>query len=374
MTETRTFYLISGTGEFVFLQLAYTCSGWPIAPTSQVTGRYFDPRQAKKTLEGRWVTCEALRQSLGGHNIRKGQNSHVFECRNRPGSKVKLSPDRSGISIDYAAVYLVGPSLTASQKIHPTERHQNANMGIRGLYEGAILGIDFIFNPFCSGVQFGDGKISFGLDGGDGSINMAFFPLGSASGRIVVDEVERDFTGHGIMLHQYQGIRPNLVANHWHLALFISDPDKAGHISSLLMLEICTPATYGSATVRYGIVYTEGRLLALCSEGQVIHSLPILDRVSGYYIPSEVIINWSGVTIDGEPFTAECQVRPRTLCDRMNLLDQLPFIMRKMVETFVTKPYVYQWIDRTDLSLTVKGKTIKMTGSVVTELSILGED
>lgn len=357
VTETRTFYLLGDNGEFSFLQLAYTSSGWPVQASFQVTARCFNPLEAKEPIEGRWVTNLPIRRGRGSSDPQKGQDRHAVGCTNHSASGMKLSEDRTGISIHGASI---SPA--------PNKRR------VDGCYQSTLLGLDFTFEQLCEGATFGNGSISFGVDGGDGTVSMQFIPFGRAQGTITVDSVPRPFKAHGMMLHQFQGIRPNLVASHWQFSLFISDPDETGEITSIFMIEVRTPATYGSATVNYGGFYSDKRLVALCRDGKITHTSPIQDTRSAYYIPTGLHLEWQGVTVDGDSFSANCNVTPRVLCDRMNLLEQLPFVMRKIVETFVTRPYVYQWIDRTQLTVSLGGSSASIEGWVMTELSFLGDE
>jgi hypothetical protein len=375
VTETRTFYLLTTRGEFVFLQLAYTCSGWPVQSSCQVTARYFDPSNPKDVVDKRWKTNLPLRKGRGRKDPERGADRHVVECTNHAAIRMRLSEDHTGIMVNGSGVHLVGPNGNSRQQVMGAEKnHQNDRNGVRGCYRGALLDIDFIFEPICQGASFGDGNISFGVDGGDGTINMKFLPCGVARGTVTVDSVPKPLSAHGIMLHQFQGIRPNLVASHWHLGVFVSDADSAGETTSTFMIQISTPGTYGSATVNYGGLYGDGRLLALCRNGRIVHTRPDRDSHSGYYIPATVTLEWHGITVDGDAFRASAAIQPQVLCERMNLLEQLPFVMRKIVETFVTRPYVYQWVDRAELTMTMRGNKASIQGWMMTEMSFLGDD
>ena len=56
------------------------------------------------------------------------------------------------------------------------------------------------------------------------------------------------------------------------------------------------------------------------------------------------------------------------------MLEQLPFIMRKIIETIVTKPYVYQWLDRTEMEIHLGESSIKSDGWIFQELSLLSNE
>jgi hypothetical protein len=383
VTETRTFYLLTELGEMIFMQLAFTDSGWPIPPSCQVTARYFDTRQASTPVEKTgWVTIPKYKPRHFGRN--KERPEHVFECINHSASEMKSSKNKTSVRMANGEISIIGPSTNSEHRIDPKpeskagEHAANGNGSksdaLKVSYHGASLSLDFQFEPQCSGIAFGDGKITFGEDEADGEIHMRFLPCGVARGNMTIAGESRAINAVGLGVHQFQGIRPNLVAARWHLAVFISDKDDAGEQTIAFMIQVSTPATYGSTIVNLGGVYGDGRLLALCREGKITSSSPNLEPHSGYYIPRHVRFEWRGVTIDNDPFYANCSVTPGILCERINLLDQLPFVMRKIVETFVTKPYVYQWVDRAEFSVNFGGNEGSISGWLFTELSILGED
>ena len=165
-----------------------------------------------------------------------------------------------------------------------------------------------------------------------------------------------------------------MVATRWYLAVFVADKDTSGSQASLFMIQLSTPSIYGSTVVNWGAYYGHGGLQVLCKDGTITPFEPALDPASGYYIPHEILFEWRGVDGKGNSFAAECRTKPTTLCDRVNLLDLLPFVMRKIVETFVTKPFVYQWVDRATVSIQREEPTETLNGWMAAELTLLGED
>ena len=417
VTEARTFYMFSDKGEFILFQLAYTNAGWPLPEACQVTARFFDPRMAstpvdslgpsekshhrsgflgasslpKNTSDHRrtpsmqvgWITApqfQGRRKSLFGRKSEAATDTgHVRESVNQPVSKMKVSSNKTGLAVGNSTITIVGPSTTVDHTLPILTRDLDPSTpvekdAIRTVHEGSLLDLDVLFNPLCEGVSFGDGVISFGPEASDGDIDMRFLPCGTVSGTVMIDKVPRSFRGLGMGVHQFQGIRPNLVASRWNFAYFVSDADNRGERVTFFIIQISTPPSYGSETVNYAALYGDNRLLAMSRDGKITPFEPFLDYASGYYIPREFLFEWTGVTIDGDQFSAHCHTKPNILCERMNLLDQLPFVMRKIVETFVTRPYVYQWVDRATLSISMNGKEESIIGWLYNELAILGDD
>lgn len=423
VTETRTFYMFSERGEFILFQLAYSNAGWPVPESCQVTARFFDPRMAStpvdpsgarernhyrsgsleapptsrerdmvhdrtSSLQGGglydgWITVppfQGRRKSMFGKRPEAGlEEGHVRESVNQPASKMKVSSNKTGLAIGNSTITIVGPSTDGGHALPLQHREREDVRSLRGdavraVHEGSLLGLDVVFEPLCEGVSFGDGILSFGLDASDGDIDMRFLPCGQVSGTVMIDNVPRPFSGLGMGVHQFQGIRPNLVASRWNFAFFVSDPDDRGERLTFFIIQISTSPSYGSETVNYAALFGDGRLLAMCRDGKITTFEPVLDHASGYYIPQEFLFEWGGTTIDGDRFSAHCRIKPKILCERMNLLEQLPFVMRKVVETFVTRPYVYQWVDRATLHMSMNHQEESISGWLYNELAILGDD
>lgn len=441
LTEARTLYMFSPAGEYILLQVAYTDSGWPIQASCQVSVSFFDPKKATESVTGHaveWRTCPRLKRPRAQRDPQRGSDGHVAETVNHHGNKLRISESRTAIKIANTEMRLSGRACKGSRFTAPqgvltdndgdgsgggsgngngasktgnnTSGAKNADhepYQFRLLSEGSILSVDLTLDCDCSALSFGDGNIRFGVDADEGQIHMKFVPGLRVQGTVTVDGVPRPYVGHAFGVHQIQGVRPTQVATRWNCFLFIADSDayadenqteskrsddkkkvegkenngasaRPGPQTSLFMLQLCTPSSYGSEVVNYGIYCERGQVEVICMQGQVTTFAPSRDSQSGYYVPAEFHLTWQGEDAAGKSFEASCQTKPTTLVDRINLLELLPFMMRKIVETFVTRPYVYQWLDRAQVTIKrdpKKGKDEHMLhGWLLTELAILNED
>lgn len=383
LTEARTFYLVSEVGETLFVQMAYSSSSW-LPAQCQVSASYFDARQAQETVAGHtgWKTCSRVKRTRNKKDPQRGQGGHFAETNTHPASKIKLSDSKTSFKAVNAEIRVVGPQLDSSHELAQSElSKEHVVPGFKCLFEGGILKVQLTLETGEEAVCFGDGKLNFGSDATDGYIKMIFTPGVKAVGTLTIDGIDREFRGHGLGLHQIQGIRPNLVATRWNVFLFVSDPPPTSSSrestfrTTLFLIQICTPSSYGGETVNYGIVHHENQLLALSWDNQLQTFSPSRDPKSGYYLPQEIDLQWRGYTGEGRRFTAECHAQPQTLIDRINLLELLPFVARKILETFFNKPFIYQWIDRTKMTLKVEGEEPQiMEGWILNETTILSED
>ncbi len=374
VTEARTFYMISDTGQLLFIQLAYTDSGWPVPPACQMSVRYFDaPLLGVVESPSRGVgasgQCSDLvwttirEHSLAPASLAGSTLGHVFDSVMCGGRRIRLDKARSGAAIQSSHIcsesspLIAGPSGPAAME-EVVVAMSSMSIGGRGervivQFKGRIIDLELAFEPASPhAVAFGDGEVSFGVGASDGKISMAFVPSGRASGRLLLGSKRGPgeaiaFNGTGMCIHQFQGVRPYLVATHWNLAYFVEDSSGGEAMAplSLFMLQVRTPIKYANSLVNFGLISSGGRVLMASCSNQITSQSPIFDPSSGYYIPQQITYEWRGISADGDAMEAKCVVTSTILCAKINVLDQLPFVMRKIVEAFVTKPYVYQWLE-----------------------------
>lgn len=331
ITEAQTFYLISDTGKYLFMQIAYSNLSWPAQTTCQMMVRFYDPERPGK--------------STGWH-----QHSAA--------SKMKVSPDKRSV------------------QIKQTSFQHDDNGAVRlSFEEGDEIQASFVFQPLSEPFSILDGNLHFGVNRTDGHINLKFMPFASVKGKITLDGVEEAFCGHGIGVHQFQGVKPYLSASRWNFVYF-QEETEAGKESgvSAFMIQIKTPASYDSCIFNIGSVFLGGKLLGVSIGNTIEPCDPQRDPVSNYQIPTKFKYTWQGTTFGHEPFTVHCDTTPTNVVTKLNVLDNLPFFLRKAIEAFVTRPFAYNWLDRSELTLTIGGHESKVKGWLMQELSLINED
>jgi Svf1-like C-terminal lipocalin-like domain len=55
------------------------------------------------------------------------------------------------------------------------------------------------------------------------------------------------------------------------------------------------------------------------------------------------------------------------------VLAELPFLVRKFIQAFITAPFVYQWFETAAAEVTVDGVTSRIEGKVFQECTFLAE-
>lgn len=331
ITEAQTFYLISKTGKFLLMQIAFSNLSWPAQTTCQLLVRYFDPEKDKSS---------------------SGWHQHTAA------SKMKVSHDKRSVQVKTINFQ------------HDDSVQEGYGIKIDFDDEEKIV-IDLKFVPLTDPVSVKDGNLYFGVNKMDGFINMKFMPFGKISGSIKLEGNTEEYDGHGICIHQFQGLKPYLSASQWNLLYFQSDPDPDGSAVSVFMIQITTPSNYDSVTFNQGFIYVNNKLTGV-SIGNKIESEDLAaDPESGYKIPGRFKYTWEGYTFQNEPFTVTAETTPSTPCTKINVLDHLPFFLRKAIEAFVTRPFAYYWLDRGEVSMKIGDQSSVVKGWMMQEISFI---
>jgi hypothetical protein len=335
ITEAQTYYLVSKTGEFVFMQVAFSNLSWPAQTTCGIMTRYFNAAKP-----------EAERM--------------VFRSIHTSASKMKVSHDKTSVEVKGIKFSMSDPKGDFSE--------------IKLFSEDDALKLDINFLPLSKAFSIQDGNIHFGYDKSDGHINLKFIPFAKVTGQISLTGLGEEFDGYGFCVHQFQGVKPYLSASKWNLVYFQSKESEDETKMSAFMIQIKTPSAYDSVTFNIGSIFAGHKQLGVSIGNQIEPQEMYRDPESHYLIPSKFTYTWTGVSFDDEPFKIICDIRPKTLCAKMNVLDNLPFFLRKAIEAFVSRPFAYYWLDEGELDVTIGTNNSKFKGWVMQELSLINED
>ncbi|KAG9284077.1 hypothetical protein G9A89_022851 [Geosiphon pyriformis] len=317
-TETQTFYLTTDEGHFAFVQMIHSSIGlW--SPTIQFTARFF------------------------------GAGINTFKSVNM--SNFKLSDDRRSATADNMEITL-NPECN---KYKVTLKHNQD------------LIVSFELERVDRGFKIGEGKTFFGKDKTSGFVEHKFWPKCKTSGNIVVDGKAFDITGTALFVHAIQGMRPHLIASRWNFLDFQSPT------VSLAMLEFETTPHYGSKKVNQGSLIINDKLIGVSVKNVVEFLETEPDLQTGYHIPKEIHYTWDGITLDTkEEFKASLKIRPQVLMDKIDVLKEVPYVLKKIVQSFVAKPFIYQWFNEATANITVgNNPTISVSGKLFNEATFI---
>lgn len=234
--------------------------------------------------------------------------------------------------------------------------------------------LDLDFEPLSDPFQINDGKIYFGATKSDGFIEMKFIPSGRCTGKIKIDGETFDFKSIGICLRQFQGVRPHLTTKRWNCAYFRENPSEEGRaVRTLFTIQMQSSSAYNGETIHYGFYFNGEKLQTVTSkEDSIVYSKTVHDPETGYCIPEHFDYRWKGVDMDGKDFEATVSGTPTARMARIDLLENLPIVLRKIVESISSaRPYIYQNFNQ-DVEAVINGE--KVIGSFFQEFSFLLED
>ncbi|KAI8885118.1 oxidative stress survival, Svf1-like protein [Backusella circina FSU 941] len=335
-TENQVFYITTPAGGFAFVQLIHSNIGlWN--PTISFTCRFYDP--ATKTNLFKTITMS---------------------------SKFELSSDKRSVKTEFFNITLdPTQSKYQVQITHPE------------------LMISLEFNRIDKGFKVGEGKTYLGGDQASsaaGFVSHKFWPRCQASGTFILkpqptedQPVQQqqlfEVKGDGVFIHAIQGMQPQLIASNWNFLNFHSKD------ASIAMMQFQTTKQYGSVNINQGSLVLNDKLICVSVDNTVELMDLYKDEETEYNIPKKVKCTWKGKTIkekegdEAKDVDIVMTVPVQNLIDKIDVLGEIPYFIRKLVQTFVVKPYIYQWLDTATAEITIAGEeTIKTEGQIFQEL------
>ncbi|KAJ1926262.1 putative cell survival pathways protein [Tieghemiomyces parasiticus] len=334
-SETQTFYFNTDGGVAGFFQLAWANVG--IITTVEVNAAF------------------------------SNGTTPIFQTFN--GGKITLSKDRLSASCK-------GLTIKNSLSSNPTGSPQVATVEVV-LDGGSDLQGHLSFQLTNEGYKVGDaGCFYMGnqspLDGPaagqtNNYIKHVYLPAAAVQGSIKIKGGQSfDMTGRGMFIHAHSDMKPYTVSQRWNFAYFV------GEDVGLNMLQFITTDKHGKVRVNKGALTLGDRVAAVTHESHVDASQFERDPETGYEIAQHVEYIWEGRTLDGDkPFTAQIKVRPTRLIVKLNILRQVPYLLRKIIEALITKPYIYEWFDEATATITIDGQTREVAGRMFHEVTLL---
>ncbi|KAI8391059.1 oxidative stress survival, Svf1-like protein [Radiomyces spectabilis] len=322
-TENQIFYITTPSGGFAFVQLIHSNIGiWN--PTISFTCRFYDP----------------------------SKNINVFKNINM--SKFELSTDRRSVKTDNMNITLLPDQQTFKVQItHPE----------------LVVSLDF--TRVDRGFKVGEGKTYLGGDKGSaaGFVSHKFWPRAVAKGTFIIDKQLHEIDGDGMFIHAIQGMQPQLIASNWNFVNFQAKD------AALSMMQFQTTKQYGAVNINQGSLVLNGKLICVSVDNHVELLDLQKDTDTDYDIPQRIKLTWKGKTIAEEGNTEDTKdvqvtmvVTVKNLIDKIDVLAEIPWFLKKLVQTFVVKPYIYQWLDTATAEIKVGDETVTVDGQCYQEL------
>jgi hypothetical protein len=253
----------------------------------------------------------------------------------------------------------------ASKKLNVVFRSSGVGGGYNMSYKNEAEKVSFELETLNKVAPFkvGDGVCAFGTDKQSSTSQFRPFhhPHGTCKGswRTKQDAQEQSFTGVFGMTHSMD---KNLVKSMERASVTCFE----GADTSLSLFQVKGNKAHDSEEVSYGYVVLQGDILVTINN-QVNIVATEKDPESGYLLPKEVEYFWSGKTASGEDVEIQLNMKNGALNHTVDLLSDLPFLVRKVVQAMVAKPYAFHWWGEGKASFKVGDKVYTETGYVFQE-------
>lgn len=190
-----------------------------------------------------------------------------------------------------------------------------------------------------------------------------FIPTGRVAGTAIVEGKTIQINGTALYSHAVQ--QNPQYCKRWNL--FTMNNGKDG----LMLLEFVSK----NAKVSKSGLVLDNKLVAVSTDCEVKEISNEKDPDTKYDVPKEMQYIVKGKTIEGgKPFTATVTMKPSNMVAKLDCLSFLPFLIRKFVQTFISKPFIYQWLDQGEVKLEIEGEAPRtISGTVFQETSFVSK-
>ncbi|KAJ3152354.1 putative cell survival pathways protein [Geranomyces michiganensis] len=320
-TEANTFYIHTDAGAMLLVQIAYSTMSW--SPSVQVSAAFHGPDGSKKRHTA----------SLSGSSHKPSADGLSVTCEN-----ISIKCDAAKSS--YKVVLNAAPSFVA----------------------------DFEFVAGDGFFHGGEHQVPFKKDDPSvGYVSAQFSPKGRVTGHVIVDGKLHEINGSGLFVKALQKV-PQSVGR-WSFIDFQNDKD------ALLMYQYELPDgyDYDFPLRSEGYVVLNNNTVAVTLDNRTRLLKTAYDAFSGYEIPSAAEYSWSGTAFDGRPLTVKMELSLTHMIDKIDLLGELPWMVRKFIQTCITAPFVYQWFEDATAEVTLGDEKFTLKGKVFHENAFLAE-
>ena len=174
-------------------------------------------------------------------------------------------------------------------------------------------------------------------------ISHRFVPYCKIAGNAIIKGQKVDCAGTALYVEAVSTLAPHAVANTWDFFTLHAPAEQA----AVSLIGFKSPAKYGSVEFYQGSITLDGKLIAVLIDNASQHVSVEKDPQNGYNIPTEVAYQWSGRTIEGnKPITASTKVKIGKAESCIDILAELPWLIRKAIQAMLAKPFLYQFVDR----------------------------
>ncbi|KAJ2704537.1 putative cell survival pathways protein [Coemansia sp. IMI 203386] len=312
-TQTMYFHLDNGCVGFVQIAWAYLA----MITTIETNAMFYVPGH------------KCVFETHNGHTLKVSKDSYEYGCK---GLSMAWNKEHDKLNVKYTA-----------------GKERNAK-GVAATFE---------FVRKSDGYKIGDGKNHIG----DGTAAHYFYPTGEVIAKGEINGEKFESKGVGLFIHAHSGnIMPYNVGAEWNLSFFTGRRENASpdskERSTFHLLQYLTPESYGSVNCSNAGLTEDNQLRAIFWDTTVEHKeLTKDENGSGYEIPKRVIITSKGKTTDGKPVTVTFDARPSYRLHDIDVLHEMPYVVRRLVQALITKPFIFErYEENAKVTVAVEGE------------------
>lgn len=225
-------------------------------------------------------------------------------------------------------------------------------------------------------LQFASSTTGWKVGAEQPNVNHGFYIPCQVSGSLTIPKLGSspiDVSGTGSYGHATLSTNPYSVFTVSHFVLFNSERVKVLNLSYKPLHK------ESEALVVQSFTFVDGKLYLASDTGSVTFSSSHTDKEVELVVPDGVVVKFEGPAIEagspnGKIANASLTVDNLSVVDRVDVLDSIPYLLRKIVQAFITKPYIYQFYVPGHLSITLSdnaSEPVEADGQVYYELSYL---
>jgi hypothetical protein len=315
------FRLWASSAQYYQTCMYYTNLQYRLSPTAQITARYW----SSSTDE--FVTTNSF-----------------------SGSSFVLSHDKCSCQINAQNKMMLESSLANIPKYFVSAFPQRANMGMTLSFESK--------SPIT---QIKSGRTMMKLPSANApqSVWHRFIPIGQVTSTIQNgDGRSKQLNGYATYLHGIQSSKPHVISTRWDMFQHLDGPS----LSALIMLQFKTPGHFSKQAITQALYVRDGKVVCCTTKASARHLTSEIDSGSSYPIPKTIEYKWEGRTVDGDSFKAASEVTSGTMIARWDILSTLPFLLRKLLQALIAKPFTFHWLDRVKATVEVGSETRVLEG------------
>jgi hypothetical protein len=213
--------------------------------------------------------------------------------------------------------------------------------------------VEFEYVSRTAAVQIKNGVSTFYSSSGSeiGYVRQKFIPTGTAVGKITIvgQSAPIPIQGRGLFVHAVLCGKPHVLAARWDFLSYQFTCPDSQDTGAIIMCQFKPAPGYNpDDTVDQCIVAWNDRVIAATTNAQALLGKDYDCPITKYPLPRSCQFR---VTCNGVRSETKSIVGEPAVC--VDILQQLPYLLRKVLQALVVKPFCYMWYDKVEGTISV---------------------